>query len=62
MSHMIAEHLKGFATLPKFYLMMLASTMSAILTQFASNVAVANVILPVLAEMSVVSIVNRTYK
>lgn len=55
MSHMIAEHLRGFASLPRVYVMMASGLMATVLTQFSSNVAVANVVLPVLAEMSLVS-------
>ncbi|CAG9815026.1 unnamed protein product [Phaedon cochleariae] len=61
MSHMIAEHLRGFATLNKYYVMMISGGMAAVLTQFSSNVACANVILPVLAEMSVVAKIHPMY-
>lgn len=55
MSHMIAEHLHSFTSLNRVYILIATGMTAAVLTQFASNVAVANVILPVLAEMSVVS-------
>lgn len=61
MSHMIAEHLRGFASLPKFYVMMISGLMATILTQFSSNVAVANVVLPVLAEISLVAKIHPMY-
>uniref|UniRef100_V5GVC6 Protein I'm not dead yet n=1 Tax=Anoplophora glabripennis TaxID=217634 RepID=V5GVC6_ANOGL len=61
MSHMIAEHLRGFASLPKVYVMMISGLMATILTQFSSNVAVANVVLPVLAEMSLVAKIHPMY-
>lgn len=60
MSHMIAEHLHSFTSLNRVYILLATCTITVVLTQFASNVAVANVILPVLAEMSVVSIVYST--
>ncbi|VEN39018.1 unnamed protein product [Callosobruchus maculatus] len=55
MSTLIAEHLRGFADLDIVYVMMISGMMGAFLTQFASNVAVATVILPVLAEVSIVA-------
>ncbi|KAJ8956308.1 hypothetical protein NQ318_015044 [Aromia moschata] len=61
MSHMIAEHLRGFATLPRIYVMVISCLMASTLTQFSSNVAVANVILPVLAEMSLVAKLHPMY-
>lgn len=61
MSHMIAEHLRGFASMPKFYVMMISGLMATILTQFSSNVAVANVVLPVLAEISLVAKIHPMY-
>lgn len=54
MSHMIAEHLHSFTALNRIYILIGTGLTAAVLTQFASNVAVANVILPVLAEVSVV--------
>ncbi|KAI4454382.1 solute carrier family 13 member [Holotrichia oblita] len=53
MSKLIAVHLGGLAKLPKFSVMLLASVFASFLTEFSSNVAVANVILPVLAEISI---------
>ncbi|GJQ79937.1 hypothetical protein Trydic_g18381 [Trypoxylus dichotomus] len=53
MSKLIAVHLGGLAQLPKFSVMVLASLFASILTEFSSNVAVANVILPVLAEICI---------
>nr|XP_023021268.1 protein I'm not dead yet isoform X1 [Leptinotarsa decemlineata] len=61
MSHMIAEHLRGFTSLNKYYVMMISGSMAALLTQFSSNVACANVILPVLAEMSVDAKIHPMY-
>lgn len=57
MSTLIAEHLHGFAELPRFTVLVISCVFATVLTQFSSNVAVANVLLPVLAEMSKVSIV-----
>ncbi|KAJ8916528.1 hypothetical protein NQ315_000170 [Exocentrus adspersus] len=61
MSHMIAEHLRGITSLPRFYVMLISCLMATLLTQFSSNVAVANVVLPVLAEMSVLAKVHPMY-
>jgi len=55
MSELIAEHLKGIVELPKFAVLVIACLIASILTEFSSNVAVANVLLPVLAEMSKVA-------
>lgn len=54
MSELIADHLHGFAMLPRFWVMVISCLFATLLTQFSSNVAVANVVLPVLAEMSLV--------
>ncbi|XP_060533670.1 protein I'm not dead yet isoform X2 [Cylas formicarius] len=61
MSEMIANHLHGFAMLPRFWIMVIASLFATLLTQFSSNVAVANVVLPVLAEMSLVARIHPMY-
>ena len=55
MSELIAHHLHVIATLPKFAVMAISCIFATVLTQFSSNVAVANVLLPVLAEMAKVS-------
>ncbi|XP_056635307.1 protein I'm not dead yet isoform X1 [Diorhabda sublineata] len=61
MSHMIAQHLRGFTSLNKYYVMLISGCMGSFLTQFSSNVACANVILPVLAEMSVDAKIHPMY-
>ncbi|XP_050502639.1 protein I'm not dead yet isoform X2 [Diabrotica virgifera virgifera] len=61
MSHMIAQHLRGFTSLNKYYVMLISGCMGAMLTQFSSNVACANVLLPVLAEMSVDARIHPMY-
>ncbi|CAG9831667.1 unnamed protein product [Diabrotica balteata] len=61
MSHMIAQHLRGFTSLNKYYVMLISGCMGAMLTQFSSNVACANVLLPVLAEMSVDAKIHPMY-
>ena len=53
MSDMIADHLEGLIKLPPMGVMVLACLFASVITDFSSNVAVANVLLPVLAEMSV---------
>lgn len=55
MSELIAEHLSGLAKLPKLAVLAISCIFASTLTEFSSNVAVANVILPVLAEMSKVA-------
>nr|XP_022906389.1 protein I'm not dead yet [Onthophagus taurus] len=52
MSILIADSLGPLAKLPPFAVLVIASTFASILTEFSSNVAVANVLLPVLAEIS----------
>ncbi|KAJ3652039.1 hypothetical protein Zmor_018040 [Zophobas morio] len=61
MSELIAHHLHGIATLPKFAVMAISCIFATVLTQFSSNVAVANVLLPVLAEMAKVGKVHPLY-
>lgn len=61
MSQLIADHLHGFAELPRFWVMVISCLFATLLTQFSSNVAVANVVLPVLAEMSLVAKVHPMY-
>lgn len=56
MSHMIAQKLQSIIELDKIYVMIITCLTTVCLTQFASNVAVANVILPVISEMCVVGI------
>lgn len=53
MSEMIAEALSDLEKLPRFWVMLIACLCASFITDFSSNVAVANVILPVLAEMSI---------
>ncbi|XP_018318480.2 protein I'm not dead yet [Agrilus planipennis] len=52
MSELIALKLGGLAQLPPFAVLAISCLFASFLTEFSSNVAVANVILPVLAEMS----------
>ncbi|XP_015836203.1 protein I'm not dead yet isoform X1 [Tribolium castaneum] len=61
MSKLIADHLHGMAELPKFAVMVISCVFATVLTQFSSNVAVANVLLPVLAEMAKVAKVHPLY-
>lgn len=55
MSDTIANSLIGLTQLPKLAVLCIACLCASFITDFSSNVAVANVILPVLAEMSVVA-------
>lgn len=52
MSAMLGESLSGLSSLPFLVVLFLVCLFAQIFTEFASNVAVANVMLPVLAEMS----------
>lgn len=53
MSEYIAEYLNGLSALPPLAVVFVTSLVASTLTEFSSNVAIANIILPVLAEMSV---------
>ncbi|ERL85405.1 hypothetical protein D910_02825 [Dendroctonus ponderosae] len=62
MSQLIADHLHGFAMLPRFWVMVISCLFATFITQFTgSNVAVANVFLPVLAEMCLVAKIHPMY-
>lgn len=52
MSVLIANQLDSLLVLPAFWIMVISSLVASVLTEFSSNVAVANVILQVLAELS----------
>lgn len=52
MSAKIGNGLKGLDQLSPFVILFLVCLSCQILTEFSSNVAIANIILPVLAEMS----------
>ena len=52
MSRMLGTSLQGFKALPFLVLLFLICLVCQTLTEFTSNVAIANVILPVLAEMA----------
>lgn len=52
MSELIARNLGALVQLPKLAVLAISCLIASILTEFSSNVAVANVLLPVLAEMS----------
>lgn len=53
MSELIAANLKTIVELPKLAVLAIACLIASTLTEFSSNVAVANVLLPVLAHMSI---------
>jgi sodium-dependent dicarboxylate transporter 2/3/5 len=53
MSKMLGQSLQGFREIPFLALLFLICLVCQTLTEFTSNVAIANVILPVLAEMAV---------
>lgn len=53
MSEMIGQSLTGLKTLPFPLVVILICLTAQILTEFTSNVAIANILLPVLAQLSV---------
>lgn len=53
MSAMLGNSLVGLKDLPPIVLLLIVCLTAQVLTEFASNVAVANILLPVLAEMSI---------
>lgn len=55
MSEYIAETLDGLRALPPLALMLVCSLAASTLTEFSSNVAIANILLPVLAEMVIIT-------
>lgn len=61
MSKLIADYMFGLEVLPPLALMLVTSLVASTLTEFSSNVAVANIILPVLAEMAVVLKIHPLY-
>lgn len=61
MSVLIADWMGGLKILPKELILMLVVLMCQIMTEFASNVAVANIVLPILAVLSVSMKVNPLY-
>lgn len=52
MSAMIGNSLTGLETLPPFVILFVVLLTCQILTEFTSNVAIANILLPVLGEMA----------
>lgn len=56
MNHFIVHYLGSVIFLPRLAIMVIACLLACLLTQFSSNIAVCNVILPVLAEISEVSV------
>ncbi|CAG9772750.1 unnamed protein product [Ceutorhynchus assimilis] len=62
MSKLLGDTLVKVTELPKIYVMMVTCTFAAFITQFTgSNVAVANVILPVLSEMAVTAKIHPMF-
>lgn len=58
MSEYIAHYLDGLRVLPPLALVFVTSLVASTLTEFSSNVAIANIILPVLAEMVIISFIK----
>lgn len=61
MSAMLGTYLSSLKDLPFLLLLFLICLFAQVFTEFASNVAVANVMLPVLAEMALVMEVHPLY-
>lgn len=53
MSLMLGQSLSGLKELPPLLLLFIVCLTAQVLTEFTSNVAIANILLPVLAEMSI---------
>lgn len=58
---MLGTALSGLKTLPPLLLLFVVCLTAQILTEFTSNVAIANIMLPVLAEMAVVIEMHPLY-
>lgn len=61
MNHFIVLYLGDVVTLPRIAIMVIACLLACLLTQFSSNIAVCNVILPVMAEISEVANIHPMY-
>lgn len=61
MSKMLGTYLSGLKDLPFLLLLFLICLFAQIFTEFASNVAIANVMLPVLGEMALAMEVHPLY-
>lgn len=61
MSAMLGQSLVGLKDLPPFLLLFIVCLTAQILTEFTSNVAIANILLPVLAEMSIATEMHPLY-
>lgn len=61
MSALIGSSLTGLRVLPPYLILLIIVIICECLTEFTSNVAIANIILPVLAEMSVAMEIHPMY-
>lgn len=61
MSAMLGNSLVGLKSLPPFLLLFIVCLTAQTLTEFTSNVAIANILLPVLAEMSIATEMHPLY-
>ncbi|CAH1177030.1 unnamed protein product [Phaedon cochleariae] len=62
MSKMIAEYLRNFGTLDKHYVMLVSCATIGLLTQvFSSNIACATLVIPVMADLSVISKIHPMF-
>lgn len=61
MSAMLGQSLAGLKTLPILLLLFVVCLTAQILTEFTSNVAIANIMLPVLAEMAIAIEIHPLY-
>ncbi|XP_058835197.1 protein I'm not dead yet-like [Topomyia yanbarensis] len=61
MTTMISESLTSLKDLPLLLVLLLACSIAEVLTEFASNIAVSSVLLPILAEMSLAFEIHPMY-
>ncbi|XP_001654056.2 protein I'm not dead yet [Aedes aegypti] len=61
MSALLGESLSGLQSLPPLATLFVVCLVTSMITEFTSNVAISNIILPVLAEMSVVIKIHPLY-
>lgn len=61
MNHLIVEYLNSVTTLPRGAILVVSCLLACLLTQFSSNIAVCNVLLPVLAEISSIAKIHPMF-
>ena len=61
LSHWISEKMEGLNELPTWIINLIVSILAAIITEFVSNTATANIIVPILKDLSILICLNPTY-